>query len=76
MAKPIVDGLEADLSGRVDVLRLDLLSEIGREAAWRYGVRAIPSTLVIDGEGNAVLRVDGLPDAGALREAALRLLAP
>ena len=58
-----MDGLEADLAGRADVLRVDLLSEIGREAAARYGVCLVPSILVFDGAGNLVQRSEGLPNA-------------
>ncbi len=65
--------MEAELTGQVDVIRLDLLSEGGRAAAGRYGVRAIPSTLVLDGAGNVVLSTFGIPNAGIIRETALSI---
>jgi hypothetical protein len=62
-----VDGLERDLKGRAAVLRLDLLSGVGRDAASQYGVKAVPTTLVFDGNGQVVLRQVGSIDAGAIR---------
>ncbi len=67
MAKPIVDGLEADLQGRAAVLRLDILTGVGREAMRRYGVIAVPTTFLFDGKGQPVLRQVGLPDASAIQ---------
>jgi len=62
VAKPIVDGLEKDLEGTGRVIRLNLLSDIGRQAAARYDVRSLPTTLLFDGDGNLVHRQTGLPD--------------
>jgi hypothetical protein len=68
VAKPIVDGLEADLHGRAEVLRIDFLSGVGRAAARAYGVNIVPMMLLFDREGRVVLRDAGLPDAGAIKE--------
>jgi thioredoxin-like negative regulator of GroEL len=62
-----VDGLERDLKGRAAVLRLDMLSGVGRDAASQFGVKAVPTTLVFDGYGQVVLRQVGSVDAGAIR---------
>ena len=62
-----MDGLEDDVSGQATVLRIDLLSEVGRQAASLYGVKAVPTTLLFDGAGQIVLRETGLPDRGAFR---------
>jgi len=62
-----VDRLEKDLHGRADVLRLDLLSGVGRQAAGAYGVKAVPTTLVFDGAGQVVYRQVGGVDAKAIR---------
>lgn len=62
-----MDGLEADLKGRAAVLRLDLLSSVGREAAALYGVKAVPTILVFDGDGALVFRETGMPDAETIR---------
>jgi len=55
LAKPTVDGLEHDLDGKAAVLRLDVRSPVGREAAARFGVRAVPTLVVVDGQGHVVL---------------------
>lgn len=55
------------MKGRATVLRLDLLSGIGREAARAYDMTIVPTTLLFDGEGRVVLRETGLPDAGRFR---------
>lgn len=60
-AKPIVDGIEKDLAGKVKVLRLNMLSKSGREFASRYDVKGAPTTLVIDGAGAIVHRHAGIP---------------
>jgi thioredoxin-related protein len=43
------------------VVRLNLLSRVGRQAAARYGVRGIPTTVVVDGNGEAIYGQYGLP---------------
>lgn len=61
-AKPIVNGIEKDLEGTARVIRLDIGSDLGGEAADRFGVSAVPTTLVLDGAGEVVHRETGLPD--------------
>jgi hypothetical protein len=67
VAKPIVDGLEQDLAGQAKVIRLDLWSPVGREAARHFGVRGLPTLLVVDGEGRVVLTQLGLLRPGEVR---------
>lgn len=74
MAKPIVDGLEADLAGQADVIRLDLLSAVGRQAASHFGVRGLPTLVLVDGQGEVVGMQVGLIRAGAVREAVDKLI--
>jgi thioredoxin-related protein len=62
VAKPVVNGIEKDLKGRADVVRLNLLSKVGREAAARYGIRAVPTILILDRESNVIYRHTGMPD--------------
>ncbi len=75
MTKPAVDGLEQDLKGRAAVLRLDLMSSVGREAASAYGVKVVPTMLVFDGRGQVVLKQSGSVSAGAIRETVAGLTA-
>ena len=61
-AKPVVDGIEKDLEGRARVIRLNLMSRIGREVAARYGVQVIPTLVVLDGEEQEIYRYSGVPN--------------
>jgi thioredoxin-like negative regulator of GroEL len=61
VAKPIVDGIEKDLEGRARVVRFNVSDEQGRDVAIRYGVRSLPTTIVVDGEGEVVELHAGLP---------------
>jgi hypothetical protein len=62
MAKPIVDGIEKDLEGRATVLRLGVMSDLGIQAARRYGVRGVPTLVLFDGAGRLVDQSVGIPD--------------
>lgn len=63
MAKPVVDRLERELEGEVEVLRLSSLSSIGRELGARYGIRGVPTFLLFDREGAVVHYQVGKLDA-------------
>ena len=62
VAKPIVNGIEKDLQGQAEVIRLNMLSKLGREIAARYGVNAAPTTIVLDSSGESVYQHAGMPD--------------
>ena len=62
MAKPIVDGIEEDLGDRATVLRLNVMSEVGSQAAQQYGVRGVPTLVVFDGSGNVIEQSVGVPN--------------
>ena len=62
MAKPIVDGIEKDLKGKAEVVRLNMMSKVGREVASRYGVPAVPTILVLDAGSQVIYRHTGMPD--------------
>ena len=77
ISKPIVDGLEQDLTNQVELIRLDILSETGRSAAGLYGVRSVPTLMVVDGQGQIAFQTAGIPtDPGQVRDAALALVTP
>ena len=63
-----MDGLEDDLNGQAEVLRIDLLSDVGRKTAGGYDVSVVPTFLVFDGDGRLVYRQTGMPDTGAIKE--------
>ena len=75
MAKPVVDGLEKKLEGKAEVVRLDVLSGVGQQAARQYGVRGVPSLVVVDGSGQAVLGQAGIPRPGQIVEQVEALIA-
>lgn len=56
-----MDGIERDLGDSVQVLRLSVVDSVGRELAMRYGVRGVPTLILLDGNGNIVLQQVGSP---------------
>ena len=66
MAKPVVDGLERDLAGQARLLRVERSTELARELAGRYELRQLPSLVVFDAQGQAVLVQQGVLDADAV----------
>jgi thioredoxin-related protein len=67
LAKPIVDRLERELEGQARVVRLSVLSELGREVAQCHNVRGVPTFLVFDGQGNLIERQVGFPDQSKIK---------
>lgn len=68
LVKPIVDGVERELAGQMQVVRLDVMSTIGRQAAHNYGASALPTFLLFDGRGQIVYRQAGLINRARVRE--------
>jgi thioredoxin-like negative regulator of GroEL len=69
-----VDGLERDLKGKSDVLRLDVLSPLGRQVAGQFGVRGVPTLIVVDGNGRPTLTQVGRLESGAVQAEVDQLL--
>ncbi len=69
IAKPQVDRLERDLAGRATVLRLSVVDSVGRALASRWGVRGLPTFVVVDGAGHPTYAQAGMPDIDALHAA-------
>jgi thioredoxin-related protein len=59
LAKPVVDGIERETASQARVVRLDVNSPQGSELAQHFGVRAIPTVLLLDGAGEVVLEQVG-----------------
>ena len=57
-----MDGIEKDLKGKAEVVRLNILSKVGREQASRYGVPAVPTVLILDADSKVIYRHTGMPD--------------
>jgi thioredoxin-related protein len=62
LAKPVVDGLERDLQGQAQVLRLGVMDDVGGTLALRYGVRGVPTLVLLNGAGEVVLKQAGMLD--------------
>jgi hypothetical protein len=66
MAKPVVDGLERDLEGRAQVLRLSVMDSVGGELAVRYGARGVPTMVLLNGDGEVVYAKTGSLNRGEI----------
>lgn len=71
-----MDGLEDDLTGKANVVRLNILSSIGQQAAAHFGVRGLPTLLVVDGGGQVTLTQLGIIRPGAVRSEVGKLAQP
>ena len=69
VAKPVVDGIEQALEGRASVYRVNITSADGRQLAGHYGIRMLPTLIVVDGQGEAVLQQTGHLNKAAVLEA-------
>ena len=70
-----MDGLENKLDGRAEVIRLNVMSQVGQQAARRYGVRGVPALVVVDGTGQAVYGQAGIPRPGQVIEQVQTIIA-
>ena len=66
MAKPVVDGIERELKGRAQVVRLSVMDNVSGQLALRYGVQGVPTLLVLDGAGEVVYVKAGSPNRGEI----------
>jgi thioredoxin-related protein len=61
------------LEGEAQVLRLSVTNNVGGQLATRYDVRAVPTLVLLDGNGNVVLRQAGSPRREEILTAVERL---
>lgn len=62
-------GLERELGDQVEVIRLNLDQEVGRQARAIYRNQKVPTLILLDGEGREIYRTEGkLPRVGQIRE--------
>lgn len=64
-----MDGIERRLGDTAQVLRLDVTDGVGRELALRYGVRRLPTRVLLDSNGDVVLKQTGPPNRQAILDA-------
>lgn len=62
-------GLETDLRGTAQVLRLDLFSPDGSAFFRDHDLGSVPVIVVLDPAGTVRYRANGLPDADQIRQA-------
>jgi hypothetical protein len=62
MARPIVDGLEAEWEGEVEVLRLNVQGEGVRPLLQDLDFRYTHTFILFDGSGNEIWRTNGSLD--------------
>jgi len=69
VAKPVVDGIEQALEDSAPVYRLNTNSAEGRRIASRFGLRFLPTLVVVNGEGEPILTQVGRLNKDAVLEA-------
>ncbi len=65
--KPVVDGLEKELKGKLLVIRLNIQEPVGRELAPLYGFEYTPTFIFFDKNGTEVWRSVGELDTARVR---------
>ena len=76
MAKPVVDGIERELEGKAQVVRLNVMDSVGGQLALRYGARGVPTMVVLDSAGEVVYVKIGSPNRGEILAAVEGLAEP
>jgi len=66
--KPIVDGLEQELDGRLRVIRLNVQDPVGKTLAGELGFRMTPTFVYFDAQGMEAWREIGRLDAARVRK--------
>ena len=67
MAKPVVDGLERKLEGKVHFIKVNVGEDDGGRVAARFGVHGVPTFIMLDGQGRVIYRkTGGKPDAAEI----------
>lgn len=56
MMQPVMERLEKDFAGKVRVVFYDVWTKEGRPYAAQYGIRAIPTQVFLDRDGNEFYR--------------------
>ena len=71
-----MDGLERELEGQAQVLRLNAMDAVGGKLAMRYGVRGVPTFVLLNGAGEVVLKQVGMPERVEITAAVQELSGP
>jgi thioredoxin-related protein len=68
--KPVVDGLEQELGTKIEILRVNIQSQAGRDLAPHYDFEYTPTFIMFDAKGNELWRSIGTLDVQKVRDAA------
>jgi thioredoxin 1 len=71
MMAPILEELKKEYAGRADIIFIDVWKN--RDAARKYGIRAIPTQIFYDADGREVHRHTGFMDKKSIVEILTRL---
>lgn len=71
-----MDRLERELEGQVQVLRLNVMDNVGGQLAVRYGARGVPTFVLLNGAGEIVFQQGGMPSREAIKSAVEEILDP
>jgi protein-disulfide isomerase len=69
----VVHRIEQQLDAGVTLLHVDVMTAEGLALASRYGVRATPTLVVLDGAGAQVYASMGIPNVSAVMDAVATL---
>lgn len=64
-----MDRIESQLQGQAAVIRINAATATGLDVVRRYGIRATPTTLVLNVQGHEVYAQTGVPNAAAVAQA-------
>ena len=71
-AKPVVNRLERALAGDFAVVRINIMSDIGKDAVHSLDIRMVPTFVILDNAGQEIWRTSGtiptLDDIASLRQ--------
>jgi len=61
-AKPVVNGFDKQLAGRVRIVRVDINSPNGKKIATKVGLDMVPTFIGYAGDGTERWRIDRMPN--------------
>ena len=64
-----MDGIERELGEQLRVLRVSVMDDVGGQLAMRYGVRSVPTFVLLDTDGEVLLRQVGRPQRTEIENA-------
>ena len=73
MTKPVVDGLDKQLEGRVRIVRKDVASPAGKKLASKVGIDLVPTLIGYDAEGVERFRIGRAPNRVELWQRLIKL---